>query len=58
MHEHDENIKRFLAMTELYFRLTEKSILEVSVPELEEFLDAINGNPPCLPPEQGIGQSN
>lgn len=55
MYESDKHIQRFLALTELYFRLTEKSAAEVSASEVEEFLDAINDGPPLLSPEQNIG---
>ena len=48
-------IERFLALSELYFRLTDKTASDVSSEEMEEFLEAINEcSPPSMSPEQYV----
>ena len=36
------NVQRFLALSDLYFRLTGKTSDDISSQELEEFIEAIN----------------
>ena len=48
-------IQRFPALSDLYFRLTDKTASDVSSEEMEEFLEAINeSSPPSMSPEQFI----
>lgn len=47
------HIQRFLALSELYFRLTGKSSDDINNQELEEFIEAINDcSQPLMSPEQ------
>jgi hypothetical protein len=48
-------IQRFLALSDLYFRLTGKTSSDVNNEEMEEFLEAINDcSPPAMSPEQYV----
>ncbi len=50
MYTDDEHIKRFLAISALYFRLTEKSAaMVISDMELEEILNAMHYYAPQIP---------
>lgn len=49
------NIERFLALSDLYFRLTGKTSGESTTQEVLEFLESINDqNPPLMSPGQHI----
>ena len=49
------NVQRFLALSDLYFRLTGKTSGDVNSHELEEFIEAINDcSPPMMSPEQHL----
>lgn len=49
------HIQRFLALSELYFRLTDKTASDVSSEEMKEFLEFINDcSPPLMSPEQYV----
>ena len=49
------HIQRFLALSDLYFRLTSKTASDVSSEEIEEFLKAINEcSSPSMSPEQYV----
>lgn len=55
MNADDHNIERFLALSELYFRLTGKTSSEISAEEFQEFLEIINDQaPPVMSPGQHI----
>lgn len=50
-----ETINRFLAISYLYFRLTEKSSEHINAEDLEELIEYLNtGNEPVLCPDQHI----
>ena len=47
------HVQRFLALSELYFRLTGKASDDINGTELEEFIEAINDCArPLMSPEQ------
>lgn len=47
------HLQRFLALSELYFRLTGKASEDINSRELEEFIEAINDcSQPLMSPEQ------
>ena len=47
------NVQHFMALSELYFRLTGKSSNDINSKELIEFFEAINDcSPPATSPEQ------
>lgn len=49
------HVQRFLALSDMYFRLTGKTSDDVSSYELEEFIEAINDcAPPVMSPEQSL----
>lgn len=50
-----ETVNRFLAVSYLYFRLTDKSSEYINEQELEELIEYLNaGNEPVLCPDQHI----
>ena len=50
-----ESINRFIAVSYLYFRLTDKSSEYINAEELEELIEVINAdNEPMLCPDQYI----
>jgi hypothetical protein len=50
-----ETINRFLAVSYLYLRLTDKSVEYINAEELEELVEVINAdNEPMLCPDQYI----
>lgn len=51
--ENDSNhVKNFLKMSELYFKISGKTLADISYRELEEYLDAINDDSPSTAIEQ------
>ncbi|HSR62371.1 MAG TPA: hypothetical protein VLN56_03090 [Gammaproteobacteria bacterium] len=52
MQNNIDPVKQFLALSELYLRLTGNTAIDVSRREMEEFLDTINDDEPVLSPEQ------
>ena len=49
------NVERFLALSYLYFRLTDKTSGTIDNDELSEFIESINEcSPPQMSPEQYI----
>jgi len=55
MQDEHYNIQRFLVISDLYFRLTDKTASDVSDEELLEFLEFINDcSLPLMSPEQYV----
>lgn len=55
MNTDTQNIERFLALSDLYFRLTGKTATDIEARELLEFLEIINDQaPPDMSPGQYI----
>jgi hypothetical protein len=51
--ENDSNhAKKFLILSELYFKTSGKTFIDISSRELEEYLDAINDDSPSTAMEQ------
>lgn len=55
MNTNTQNIERFLALSDLYFRLTGKTAGDMDNREMLEFLEIINDQtPPAMSPGQHI----